>query len=418
MRILILRHIEKNSMDDIFHQTDYARYEWIKATNVGNKLWLMGLISTIATPENQIDFLESYMDADYINANYDICIKPEANIFSVRFIDGMKRHTERYKDVKIPIYVIACGAAAKSYDELDILCASIRDPASEFIKSVYNTGGEFCLRGYFTKEMFDRLGFHDAVVTGCPSLFQLGRNLRVSEDKVSRDCFKAALNGTIGLVEKTMKKNPNSVFIDQGLFYPILYADDFVQNDKTSVKLYGSFGIKMLQQNRVKLWIDLQDWADYLLSQEFSFSCGGRIHGNIMPILCGIPAAICPPDARVREMAEFYEIPMISESDLRKRDLYDIYADTDYSVFNKNISSKFDAYEAFLKERGIVRRVNDISMLRVDPSAVDENHLEEMQKAVQTENIQALYNRVSKNKGLFIYEKVRKGAIKTLGKIT
>lgn len=86
MRILILRHIEKNSMDDIAHKTDYAQYEWVKATNVGNKLWLMGLISTISTPENQIDFLESYMDADYINANYDICIKPEANIFLRDFV--------------------------------------------------------------------------------------------------------------------------------------------------------------------------------------------------------------------------------------------------------------------------------------------------------------------------------------------
>lgn len=180
MRILILRHIARNSMDDILNKTDYRKYEWIRATNVGNKLWLLGLISTISTPENQIDFLESPMDTDYINANYDICIKPEANIFSPRFREGMERHVARYKDVRIPIYVISCGAAAKSYDELDDLCTAIREPATMFIKSVYNTGGEFCLRGYFTKEMFDRLGFHDAVVTGCPSMFQLGRNLQVS----------------------------------------------------------------------------------------------------------------------------------------------------------------------------------------------------------------------------------------------
>lgn len=122
MRILILRHIEPNSMDDIVGQTDYSQYEWVKSTNVGNKLWLMGLVSTISTSENQIDFLESFMDADYINENYDICIKPEANIFSPRFKDGMERHVARYAGVKIPIYVIACGAAARSYDALDELC--------------------------------------------------------------------------------------------------------------------------------------------------------------------------------------------------------------------------------------------------------------------------------------------------------
>lgn len=86
MRILVLRQIRQNSVDDIFHQTDYLNYELSRGVNVGNKLWLMGLVSSISTPENQIDFLEDYMDADYINANYDACIKPEANIFSKRFV--------------------------------------------------------------------------------------------------------------------------------------------------------------------------------------------------------------------------------------------------------------------------------------------------------------------------------------------
>lgn len=417
MRILILRHIEKNSMDDIVHKTDYAQYEWIKATNTGNKLWLMGLISTISTPENQIDFLESHMDADYINANYDICIKPEANIFSPRFRDGMERHVERYRNVKIPIYVIACGAAAKDYDELDALCQAIREPASNFIRSVYKTGGEFCLRGYFTKEMFDRLGFHDAVVTGCPSLYQTGRNLKISDKRRSEDCFKAALNGNLGLVEKTMKRNPSSVFIDQGLFYPILYSPDVSMDAKTAVKTYGIYGIRLLQEDRIKLWIDLQDWADYLLSKRFSFSCGSRIHGNIMPILCGIPAAICPPDARVREMAEFYEIPIITETDLKKRSLYEIYCDTSYTSFNRNFPAKFDAYEAFLKERGIVQSVNDNPMLHTDSATADTQRLAEIRETVQTRRIQSLYDHVRHNPALHAYDAARKVAIKAVERV-
>lgn len=401
-------------MDDIFHQTDYTNYEWIKATNVGNKLWLMGLISTISTPDNQIDFLESYMDADYINANYDICIKPEANIFSPRFRDGMERHVERYKDVKIPIYVIACGAAAKSYDELNELCSAIKEPATAFIRSVYKTGGEFCLRGYFTKEMFDRLGFRDAVVTGCPSMFQLGRDLQISNNKVAPDHFRVALNGSIGMIKKTMKRTANSEFIDQGIFYPVLYSNEYSQKEKTSVKLYGIFGIEMLQENRVKLWIDLQDWADYLIAKGFSFSCGSRIHGNIMPILCGIPAAICPPDARVREMAEFYEIPMISAMDLKRRDLYEIYADTNYALFNRNFAAKFDAYEAFLKERGIVKTVNNNPLLHTVKSTVDTQRLEDIHNLVHTERINGLYNRVHGNPGWYLYETARNCSISAI----
>lgn len=414
MRILVLRHVEKNSMDDVFQQTDYSKYEWIKATNVGNKLWLLGLISTISTPENHIDFLESYMSADYINQNYDICIKPEANIFSSRFIDGMKSHVDRYKDVKIPIYVIACGAAAKDYDELDDLCAAIREPATAFIKSIYKTGGEFCLRGHFTKSMFDRFGFHDAVVTGCPSLFQMGRNLHVPTEKVSPSAFHAVLNGSIDLVKHSMKQHPDSVFIDQGMFYPMLYSNEHSPNVKSCVKLYGTYGLRLLHEDRVKLWIDLQDWADYLLTQNFSFSCGSRIHGNILPILCGIPATICPPDARVREMAEFYEIPMVSKTELQKRDLYDIYSDTDYGSFNQNFAAKFDAYERFMKEHGIVRALNCDPMLRTDLSTANSSRLAEVQCLINRKRIDATFMSVSRNPAWLVYETARHSSIKAI----
>ena len=67
MKILILRHIEKNSVDDIFNKTDYRKYEIIRGTNVGNKLWLMGLVSSVSTDDNQIDFLTDEMTTDYIN---------------------------------------------------------------------------------------------------------------------------------------------------------------------------------------------------------------------------------------------------------------------------------------------------------------------------------------------------------------
>ena len=216
------------------------------------------------------------------------------------------------------------------------------------------------------------------------------------------------------MIKKTMKRTANSEFIDQGIFYPVLYSNEYSQKEKTSVKLYGIFGIEMLQENRVKLWIDLQDWADYLIAKGFSFSCGSRIHGNIMPILCGIPAAICPPDARVREMAEFYEIPMISAMDLKRRDLYEIYADTNYALFNRNFAAKFDAYEAFLKERGIVKTVNNNPLLHTVKSTVDTQRLEDIHNLVHTERINGLYNRVHGNPGWYLYETARNCSISAI----
>ena len=53
----------------------------------------------------------------------------------------MKARTEKVKQIKIPVFVIACGVQAKSYDEIDELVNSTKEPAIEFIKSVYNTEG-------------------------------------------------------------------------------------------------------------------------------------------------------------------------------------------------------------------------------------------------------------------------------------
>lgn len=190
-----------------------------------------------------------------------------------------------------------------------------------------------------------------------------------------------------------------------------MYADTYTQSDKSGMKQFGTFGLKMLRDDRVKLWVDMQDWADYLLAENISFSSGSRIHGNILPILCGIPAAICPPDARVREMAEFYEIPMISEKDLKKRDLYEIYSETSYANFNRNFAAKYDAYEAFLKERGIVRAANDRPLLRVDRTLADTRRLAEIQGVIHKERVSALCSRVTRNPVLLAYEAARKIAI-------
>ena len=379
MRILILRGIEKNSVDDIFGNTDYKKYELIRGTNVGNKLWLMGLVSSISTQENQVDFLTDDMTSDYINSNYDICIKPEANIFSVRFIEGMEYHISKFGDIKIPIYVIACGAQADSYDELDPLYEAVKRPADKFIRSVYKTGGEFCLRGYFTKELFNKLGFKDAVVTGCPSMYQFGSSFSVSYKKVSRECFKPALNGTIRLVKKALTEYNNSEFFDQSEFFNLLYKGSQEQAIAT-VKKYGYTCAKLIRENRLNLLIDMQDWMDYLLKNDFSFSCGSRIHGSIMPILSGTPAAICTLDARTREMAEFFDIPIISKDDLQNSDLYDIYESIDYSKFNASFAKKYEYYEQFLIEHGIVKSANKIPMLKTDPSLVDVDRLEYIEK--------------------------------------
>lgn len=112
----------------------------------------------------------------------------------------------------------------------------------------------------------------------------------------------------------------HSEFFDQGNYYDIIYRV-YQGSAKEFIKKYGLLIAQLLQDNRLKLFVDLQDWADYFKYKKFSFSCGSRIHGSIMPILMGVPAVICPIDSRTQEMAEFLDIPIISKHELKKKRL-------------------------------------------------------------------------------------------------
>ncbi len=359
---------------DIFSQPDNG--EFLKVVqekhqgvcpNVGNRLWFQGLISEIESPNNHLEYFSPSMSKDYINESYDFIIAPMANVFAKGFRELLESLAERFRGIKIPVYVIACGVQADHYDQLGEICSELKEPASKFIASVYNTGGEFALRGHFTKEFFDRLGFSSAVVTGCPSIYQRGRNLRITEEKVSSEQFRPLLNGNPVHYPELFRTYPNAEFFDQSTYFHELLDPNFfggaVQGGerlRRMVKKYGLETTTYLLQDRIKLIPDMNTWREYLIHGKFSLSYGSRIHGSIMPILAGIPAVLECRDARTREMAEFFDIPCVAPEEHKKySSLYELYQETSYASFNANFAARFDAYEAFLRRFGIVEHINE-----------------------------------------------------------
>lgn len=331
--------------------------------NVGNKLWFQSIISEITSSDNQLVYYNSSMSADMINSEFDMVLAPMANVFSAGYIDLLNHLSDHFEKIKIPVYVVACGVQTESYDTLNDLIAEIKAPATRFIKSIYNTGGEFALRGYFTKEFFSRLGFNSAVVTGCPSLYQFGANYfdDFPEEKVSESEFKPVFNGVITNYTKYMNMYPSSQFIDQNQYYNILNDKEFLDNNsvKELIKRYSFDELLLLSDNRVKLFPDMVCWMNYLKNSKFNFSIGERIHGNIMPILSGVPSIVVAHDSRTQEMAEFFNIPLIEINEFKKcNSIYDLYLDMDYSKFKSTYSEKYYDFEKFLNSIGIVSKIN------------------------------------------------------------
>ena len=388
--ILIHMLVNPHSEYDIFSPTNYAdmscvfRQQEICCPNLGNRLWFQGLVSEISGKENTLSYFHEGMSKDYINESFDMIVAPMANVFHVAFSDLLLRLADRFRGIRIPVYVIACGVQADGYDSLDTLCAAIKEPAQAFMRSVYDTGGEFALRGYFSKEFFDRMGFSSAVVTGCPSLYQLGRNLRISNNKVSEKSFRPLVNGNANKYIAMAEHYPHAEFFDQERFFHILHDQYQTLNLRTMVHNYGYQPTQWLLSEQIKMIPNMNDWWNYLQDSGFHFSFGSRIHGSIMPILAGIPAAMTPQDSRTREMAEFFDIPTVDAED---KSLYEIYLETDYSAFNAAFAQKYDAYEKFLISHGIAARCSSqnlfLSRCTVDVTAGNHQKLEAMNCTMQ-----------------------------------
>lgn len=414
-KILIHINIVEYGEYDIFHSTNYeALYNVIcskrkgDCPNFGNRLWFQGLISEIQSRENIIDYYDYSMTKEYINENYDLIIAPMANIFSVNYSELLESLAEKFTDIKIPVYVIACGIQAKSYTDLGMLCKVLHGPATRFIDTIYKTGGEFALRGYFTKEFFDRLGFSSAVVTGCPSLYQIGKNIKIQKGKKDIK-LKPLINGNLMDYNKVVDVYSDVEFFDQHQFYHELYDTKFASQGcdfstlKQFVKKYGLEELKWLCENKIKLIPDMNDWRAYLIYKEFNFSFGKRIHGTIMPILAGIPAVLDVCDSRTREMAEFFDIPYLLPGEYKKyNSLDEIYEWMDYDKFNKTFAKKYDAFELFLRKCGIVENINQNNMFFSDNVDINIHSVNDL----YWEKMRELLN--EKKLMIFLYDKLIK----------
>ena len=407
-KILIYYPPNKLGMSD-FRKTDYstvaerARQELNgKIPNFGNKVWLQGILAEISTPECEYEFGYDELSEDFINENYDCVLLPLANCFHAGWIQWLEKRAAHVSKLKIPVYVIACGIQADSYDELDSLVNAVSEPATKFIKAVYNTGGEFALRGYFTEEFFRRLGFNDAVVTGCPSIYQMGRDLKISNDKVSENDFVAAINGTFKMpvLYKDIKK---ADFICQDVYGKFLYDSEYLNAnplDKRRVLKHIKRGdydfVRALANGKIKLFADTQQWLSYYVSSNINFAFGRRIHGSIMPILAGVPALCYTLDARTREMTEFFDIPgVMPGGKLKAKSMYEWYLETDYRKFNENFAKRFDDFEEFLRKCGLVKSINQVNPFMQRNVAFEEPEI------VNKEQLDNLNKMVRQNKLLF-----------------
>lgn len=146
---------------------------------------------------------------------------------------------------------------------------------------------------------------------------------------------------------------PNSVFVDQDVLYRLLLRQEEIPQTlgMELPHLRNGLFATLYNQKRLRIYGDYLAWDEDLKNSGFNFSIGGRIHGNIVSLLAGIPAFIDGHDSRVMELAEYFSIPCVHMSE--PEDLFDIYSRLDYGQFNRSFAQKYDIFAEFMKRAGL-----------------------------------------------------------------
>lgn len=363
MRVLI--HSNCEELDRNLAPVDYNKLPDLKRKwggNLGNKLFLTSMDVYCHMRGVEYEYLTPDMTVDYINNSFDLILWPLANCFaaSKEIMGYLQDYILRLNQYKVPVLALGAGAQASSYDDIDALIEAIKPTATEFIEAVHRTGGIFGLRGYFTKEIFERMGFKDDYVTGCPSMYQMGRNLHIEKKRFDKN-FNIALNGdktSMKIYRKNgfSEKYPNLYFVDQGEYIIPLYDRQKiivgVKHIRSMMEMYSKLGVEMLANNRIICIYDLPRLAQYLKDIKINLSFGQRIHGNILSTLLGIPAIVYIHDSRTKELAEYFDLPIYARKD-GCIDIEQAYENANWDKFNISFGNKYDEFEKLLIEYGM-----------------------------------------------------------------
>ncbi|MEU5717465.1 polysaccharide pyruvyl transferase family protein [Streptomyces sp. NPDC020403] len=335
------------------------------ATNAGNLIFSDAAHKILTTPRaevfsNGIRAIPSA--AERINEEYDVFVVPLANAFRPTFERPLKRITQLIKKLRIPVVVLGVGAQADlNYDPSRL--KPMEPTVREFVTEVLNRSASIGVRGEFTEQYLNSMGFRDVEVIGCPSMFMNGETFTLekrldaltSESRISMNGSHSAVRsqGLDAIIRQAHERYPHLRFIGQNLLEAQLLHWRETPNPvgaQTSMPTHPSH--PMYREGKVRLYVDPATWIDELRSFDFSF--GSRIHGNIAALLAGVPSTVLCSDSRTLELCRYFGIPhrKISETP-RNIDPAELYEAADFGDLVNGHKERFLRFTGFMEKNGL-----------------------------------------------------------------
>ncbi|MBQ0140364.1 MAG: polysaccharide pyruvyl transferase family protein [Kurthia sp.] len=331
-------------------------------SNVGNLVYAYSIFRTLMTDEVEIEpdyYQINVADANRINENYDAYIIPLADAFRENFIPKLRAYTQLINKLKIPVYVIGVGLSRPFEPNLDEKNDFDKDVIA-FVKAVLKRSSIIGVRGQITADYLTKLGFKEEIdhtVIGCPSMYMNGPKLDVrstnltSEAVVAINSSPKSPKNVRDFIEKSRHEFDEHYFIPQWL--KELRMTWLGENPLKKIELYPSkTSHQLYQEDRVRYFLDVPSWLNFLGKMDFSF--GTRLHGNVAAILAGTPSLIIPKDARMRELADYHQMPSLFASEINANtSILEVMQTKDFSTLQQVDERNFNHFISFLEKNNI-----------------------------------------------------------------
>jgi hypothetical protein len=345
-------------------------------SNIGNALFLSAAYKYLDTSDAEITpdgFAEHLLGPDEINERFDVYVIPLANGFRTTFMPFLSRMTKVIEGLKIPVVVLGGGLQAR----LPYNPRAVRpqdEVVTAFMRAVLDRSPKVGVRGEYTLDYLNRLGFRDVEVIGCPSMFQHGLDMKVTKRVPSLDrdshismSITPRITAMGPILASHLGRYPNLTYIGQemNLLRLLLWGETYPQAEVPNA-LPVDPTHPIIREGKTRMWVDPWPWMDFLRTQHFAF--GTRIHGNIAALLAGTPAFVFGHDTRTLELARYFAIPnrVMSEvpSDI---DAAALYEEADYGALHAGHPERFARFFAYMEAHGL----RHVYMDGEDPTAFD-----------------------------------------------
>jgi len=204
------------------------------------------------------------------------------------------------------------------------------------------------VRGYYAAEILNKHGIKNINVIGCPSLYLSGNPNFAINNVAKPEAISANFRSFHGKL-----KNHELAFLKYCASQDYSFIE---QNQVTLTKeMCGAKDYTIIRNwldDKSSIFFSAKEWIDFM--RPYDFNMGYRFHANVAALHAGVPSLFFAVDSRVREMCEFFKLPIIKPEEFDDRkDIGDYAALADYTEFNSNFARAFDNFKSFCRSNGV-----------------------------------------------------------------